>query len=163
MWRTLGICLSLAATPVVAQEVAPAPNGITIPEGYKDWSVLSVTERTDNETLRVVIGNDVAMEAARAGDTNPWPEGTVLGKIVWSQGEHASWPGATVPTEFRAAEFMTKDTGRFVETKGWGYARWLGVDQRPFGENAEFALDCAGCHEPMADNDYVFTRPVLMP
>jgi hypothetical protein len=159
----MAVCLSLAATAAAAQEVAPAPNGITLPEGYRDWSVLSVSERTDNETLRVIIGNDVAIEAARAGNTNPWPEGSVLGKIVWSQGEHESWPDAIVPTEFRAAEFMTKDSARFAETKGWGYARWLGLDQRPFGENADFAQDCANCHEPMADNDYVFTRPVLMP
>lgn len=163
MWKSTCILLSMVATVAVAQGVAPAPNGITIPEGYRDWAVLSVSERTDNETLRVIIGNEIAVEAARAGNTNPWPDGAVLGKIVWSQGTHEGWEPAIVPTEFRAAEFMTKDSVRFAETQGWGYARWLGLDQRPFGDDASFAQDCAACHEPMAENDYVFTRPVLMP
>jgi len=163
MWKTLATGLALVSTAVVAQGIAPAPNGITIPEGYRDWPVLSVTERTDNNTLRVIIGNEVAMEAARAGSTNPWPEGTILGKVVWSQGEHDVWPPAIVPTEFRAAEFMIKDSELYAETQGWGYARWLGMEQRPFGEDASFAQDCAACHAPMASNDYVFTRPVLMP
>jgi hypothetical protein len=163
MIRIILIGAGLCATAALAQGVAPAPNGITIPAGYKDWRVVSVTERTDNNTLRVIIGNDAAIEAMRAGNTNPWPDGAILGKVVWNQGEHETWPAAVVPTEFRAAEFMIKDSAQYADTGGWGFARWLGVDQRPFGENADFAQECFACHQPVESTDYVFTKPILMP
>lgn len=163
MLRVILIGIGFCATVALAQDVAPAPNGITIPEGYKDWRVVSVTERTDNNTLRVIIGNDAAIEAMRAGNTSPWPDGAILGKVAWSQEEHETWPAAIVPLEFRAAEFMIKDAAQYADTGGWGFARWLGLDQRPFGENADFAQDCFACHLPVESSDYVFTRPVLMP
>ena len=56
-----------AANPTVA----PAPNGITLPEGYKDWRVISVSYRTDKNSIRAIVGNDKAIEAARKGQTNP--------------------------------------------------------------------------------------------
>jgi len=62
--------------------VPPAPNGIELPENYKDWPVISSSHRIDNHTLRVIVGNDIAVRAARSGQTNPWPDGAVLGK--WS-------------------------------------------------------------------------------
>jgi hypothetical protein len=66
-----------AATP------AEAPNGIQLPQGYKDWRVISSSHRTDNNTMRVIVGNDKAIDAARKGQTNPWPDGAILGKLVW--------------------------------------------------------------------------------
>jgi hypothetical protein len=159
----VGIAVALFATAALAQEMPPAPNGIEMPQGYKDWRVISVTERTDNNTLRVIIGNDAAMEAVRTGDTNPWPDGAILGKVVWNQGNHEEWETAVVPTEFRAAEFMMKDSARFADTGGWGFARWLGLEQKPFGESAKFAQECLGCHTPVESRDFVFTKPVLMP
>ena len=163
MRKLIGVAIALFATAAMAQDVPPAPNGIEMPQGYKDWRVVSVTERTDNNTLRVIIGNDAAIEAMRAGNTNPWPDGAILGKIVWNQGNHEDWDTAIVPTEFRAAEFMVKDSGRFAETGGWGFARWLGLEQKPYGENADFAQECFGCHTPVESRDYVFTKPILMP
>lgn len=62
-------------------KVLPAPNGITMPEGYKNWRLIAPSHRTDNNTLRVVLGNDIAIEAARTGKTNPWPDGAILGKV----------------------------------------------------------------------------------
>jgi len=47
--------------------VALALNGITLPEGYKNWRVISVSHRTDNNTMRAIVGNDKAIEAARKG------------------------------------------------------------------------------------------------
>jgi len=142
---------------------APAPNGITMPENYKDWRVIAVSERTDNNTLRAILGNDVAIEAARAGNTNPWPEGTILAKIVVTQRVDPNWEAAIVPDEFRVAEFMVKDSAAYADTGGWGYARWIGADQVPFGDNADFDQACFACHTPVADRDYVFTTPIAFP
>ncbi len=60
------------------QQVLPAPNGIEIPIGYKNWRLISVTHRTDNNSLRVILGNSAAIKAVQAGNTNPWPNGTIL-------------------------------------------------------------------------------------
>ena len=61
------------------------------------------------------------------------------------------------------AEFMVKDAGKYPATGGWGYARWLGEEYTPYGDNPDFVQECAGCHAPMKKNDYVFTRPATFP
>lgn len=147
----------------MAQTVGPAPNGITLPEGYKDWRVISVSHRSDNNTMRVIVGNDRAIASARSGKTNPWPDGAILGKIVWKNTKHEAWPAATVPGKFLAQEFMIKDVRRFAKTGGWGYARWLGAERKPYGKDANFDQECFVCHTPRKANDYVFTHPVKIP
>ena len=153
----------IAPTVVTAGDVAPSPNGIAFPEGYEDWRVVGVSHRTDNNSLRIILGNDIAIGAARAGQTNPWPDGAILAKIVMKDSAHASWPAAVVPGQFVHAEFMIKESSEYPDTAGWGYARWIGVDQKPYGDDASFVQECHGCHTPMKDNDFVFTKPVLLP
>lgn len=162
--KTLISLLAIAAlTMGSAYAVDPAPNGITLPQGYKDWKVISVSERTDNNTLRVILGNDTAIQAARAGKTNPWPDGAILGKLAWKNAIHPKWEKATVPGAFIQAEFMHKDSVKYAATGGWGYARWVGLDQKPYGKDASFALECVGCHTPVKDNDWVYTHPAPFP
>ena len=83
---------SLGLVAAMASGADLAPNGIALPEGYKDWRVLSVHHRTDNGTLRAVLGNDIAIKAAREGKTNPWPEGAILGKTVFKGNSHDRFP-----------------------------------------------------------------------
>jgi len=151
------------APVVIAGEVAPAPNGIELPEGYKDWRVIAPSHRTDNNTLRVIVGNDAAVVAARSNRTNLWPDGAILGKLVWKDTAHEKWETATVPGEFVHAEFMIKDAEKYRDTGGWGFARWLGRQQTPYGKDANFAQECFTCHTPMKDRDYVFTVPASLP
>lgn len=146
-----------------SKAVAPAPNGIKFPADYPDWRVISVSDRLDNKTLRVIVGNDIAIKAARAGKTNPWPVGAMLGKVVLKEKTHEHWPTAIVPENFVHVEFMTKDANKFKSTGGWGYARWVGEDLKVYGKNADFAQECFACHTPVKNNDYVFTQPILMP
>ena len=154
--------LIIAGTlPVSAAD--SAPNGITLPEGYKDWRVLSVHQRSDNNTLRAVLGNDIAIKAAREGQTNPWPKGAILGKLVFKGVQHEKFPTAMEPGAFVHAEFMIKDADKFASTGGWGYARWVGAEQKPYGKDAGFVAECQGCHTPVKDNDWVFTHPVKLP
>lgn len=143
--------------------VVPAPNGITIPQGYEDWSMIAVSERSDNNTIRAILGNDVAIKAARARKNNPWPDGSILAKIVWQGMSHVKWSPATVPGDFVHAEFMVKDSARYPATGGWGFARWVGKEQVPFGKDESFVQECFGCHIPVKENDYVFTQPVDLP
>lgn len=157
------LILAGACTSLPAMAVDPAPNGIPFPTGYQDWRLISVSDRTDNNTLRAIVGNDVAIAAARAGKTNPWPDGSILGKLVFKSGKHANWEAAIVPTNFAVAEFMVKDAAKFAATGGWGFARWLGDEQKPYGKDANFVQECFNCHTPMKANDYVFTDPVRLP
>jgi len=143
---------------------APAPNGISLPKGYKDWRIIAISHRTDNGSLRAILGNDIAINAARSSQTRSWPDGSILAKLVWKDAVHEEdWPEATVPGKFIHAEFMLKNEQKYAKTGGWGFARWLGEDQKPYGEDAAFVQECFACHTPMKDRDYVFTRPAPLP
>jgi hypothetical protein len=163
LFAAAGILSIVAATCSTQRKAELAPNGIALPDGYEDWRVIGVSQRTDNNTLRVVLGNDIAVDAARAGNTNPWPEGSVLAKLVWKNTTLEAWRMAIGPGEFIQVEFMIKESSWYSTTGGWGFARWLGAEKKPYGEDASFVQECFACHTPVKDNDYVFTRPVIIP
>ena len=127
------VVLAFAASPGGASEGTPAAShGIDYPEGWQDWATIAMSHRTDNNTVRVILGNDVAVAAARAGRTNPWPDGAILGKVVWKQDTLPHWEAAVGPGEFVHAEFMFNDAAKYAATGGWGWARWVGLDKAPF-------------------------------
>jgi len=141
----------------------PAPNGIRLPEGFKDWPLISIDQRTDNQSLRAILGNDIAVKAARSSEVKAWPDGAILAKLVWKNSTHPLWPAATIPGEFTNVDFMIRDKAGFASTGGWGFARWLGAAQTPYGKDAEFAQECFACHSVAKNSDYVFTQPLLLP
>ena len=163
MYKKLSVIALVIGCAASAFAADPAPNGIALPEGYKDWRLLSVHQRGDNNTIRAVLGNDVAIKAAREGKTNPWPDGAVLGKMVWKSAKHDRWETAIEPSAFVHAEFMIKNNEKYAATGGWGYARWIGQEQKPYGKDAGFVQECVGCHTPVKDSDWVFTHPVKLP
>jgi hypothetical protein len=155
---------AVVSAPQAAEPaVAASPNGITLPSDYRNWRLIASSQRNDNNTLRVILGNDTAIDAARTGNTNPWPDGAILCKLVWKDAIHEHWETAIIPGEFVHAEFMVKNSEKYRETGGWGFARWTGMDQQPYGKDAAFAQECFSCHTPMKDNDYVFTHPAKLP
>ena len=83
----------------------------------------------------------------------------MLGKVVWKQGKDKHWSTAIVPKKFVHAEFMLKDAVKYETTGGWGYARWVGRELKPYGKDADFAKECVACHTPVKGQDFVFTRP----
>ena len=141
----------------------PVPNGIELPKHYRNWRVLGVSHREDNKSLRAILGNYTAMQAAEKGQTDPWPDGAILAKVVWNDAKHPFWDTATVPGEFSHVEFMIKDSAKFAATGGWGFARWKGEALTPYGDDASFAQECFNCHGAAKSTDHVFTRPVKMP
>ena len=157
------VAILLPAAVTADNTPPPAPNGIVYPQGFKDWRIIAPSYRIDKKHLRIIVGNDVAVNAAREGHTNPWPDGAILGKLVWKEKVDANWPTALVPGEFVHAEFMHKDANKYTATGGWGYARWLGMEQRPYGKDANFAQECVACHTPVKGNDWVFTHPAVLP
>ena len=135
-------------------------HGIEYPVGWDRWATIAMSHRNDNNTVRVILGNDVAVAAARSGNTNPWPDGAILGKVVWKATELEDWQAAAAPGEFVHAEFMYKDSTKYSESYGWGWARWVGSDQEPFDGGMQV---CISCHTPVKDRDWVFTEPAQFP
>lgn len=155
------VAFVLIAFPALSSEPMPGQShGIAYPTGWKSWSTIAVSYRTDNQTVRTILGNDIAAKAARQGDINPWPTGSIIGKVVWKQTELNNWKAAKVPGKFIHAEFMFKDADKYVNTSGWGWARWVGLEQTPFVKGPQV---CIACHTPVKDRDWVFTDPASLP
>lgn len=126
---------------------------------YKNWRLLSVSHRTDKQTLRAILGNDTAIESARAGK-NVWTDGSILAKVKWKESTHANWSAAIVPGEFEAAEAMVKDSKKYTTTGGWGFGKWQDGNLVMFDETK--SKECFACHMVAEQkNDYVFTHSAL--
>jgi len=153
----------LSSSTLLAEQVIPTLNGIKYPTGLKNWRVIASSYRTDNNTQRVILGNSIAIKASRSGQTKPWPKGSILAKLVWKNTSHPNWPSAIIPGEFVHSEIMIKDSSKYQSTGGWGYARWKGESQQPYGKDKSFAEECLACHSQVKKNDFVFTIPAQVP
>jgi hypothetical protein len=138
--------------------VQPEFDGFPFDPAFKTWKPISTTDRGDNNTLRFILGNEIAVKAAQSGDITPWPDGTRFAKIAWQQELGAD--GIVHPGKFIQVELMLKDARRYKNTEGWGWGRWRGLDLKPYGKDAHFVDECTGCHQPMRGDDYVFTLPM---
>ena len=139
-----------------------SPNGIAMYHDYMSWKVIAPSYREDRGHIRIITGNEIAVAALRAGK-KPLPDGSVLAKVAWKAEKLATFPVATVPDSFVQVEYMVKDAAKYKATGGWGFARFVGNDLRPYGKDAGFVGECYGCHVPVADNDFLFTRIVKTP
>src|SRR5262249_2293507 len=65
-------------------------NGATFPSQILDWRVIGIASIRNADptqaTLRVLVGNPTAVEAARSGNTDPWPDGSRISHIQWNAG-----------------------------------------------------------------------------
>jgi hypothetical protein len=153
---------AIASRHATAQEAAPI--FVTeVPAGYRDWKVVSVAhEEGDLNDIRAILGNDVAINAYRAGKL-PFPEGAIVGRIAWSYvpseennkafGRAQSFV-AGAPTEFYL-QFMVKDSRKYAATGGWGYSSF-DRDGKPSPESG--MKTCFPCHQAVKDRDFIFTR-----
>ncbi len=140
-------------------EVAPV-FGVKIPPGYRDWPVISgAHEAGNNNDLRVVLGNDLAIRAYREGKL-PFPDGAIIARIAWSYvaseendkvfGRAQSFvAGAPINVQF-----SVKDSGKCASTGGWGFAQFK--DGKPASKAVHET--CAPCHVPAKANDFVYTH-----
>lgn len=133
-------------------------NGIPYIADYKNWQVVSTTDRADNGTMRVIFGNDVAIKAIRENHMRPWPDGTIFAKVAWDKIIDAD--GSIRTGEFKQVEYMIKDAKKYASTMGWGWSRFKTPKLVPYGKTALFTTECINCHRPMANRDFVFTLPV---
>jgi len=134
--------------------------GINIPPGFRDWQVISVAhEAGNNNDLRAVLGNDVAIKAYR-DQKLPFPDGTIIARLAWvytpsdennkAFGREQSFV-AGPPIN---VQFMVKDSTKYAATGGWGFAQFK--DGVPV-EDAALA-PCFTCHVPVKSRDYIYSR-----
>jgi hypothetical protein len=79
----------------------------------------------NEEVVAVILGNPVMIQAYQAGvpaNGKPVPDGAKMAKVHWNAKQNECFPDATVPGELMNVDFMVKDSKRFADSGGWGYA-----------------------------------------
>ncbi len=138
-----------------------SPDGVAFSDfrGYEDWAVVS-SARTD-EVLKVIVANPIMINAFKAGfpgNGQAFPDGAKIVKLQWKPKKSTEAPFVVdVPDLLKQAFVMEKDSKRFPENGGWGYAVF----------NYEAASDkftadpsrsnCGNtCHVAVKAKDYIF-------
>jgi len=166
---------TVLAAPGTEQDGGATPiYGITLPTGYRDWSLISVARVGGPvNDMRAKLGNDVAMKAYR-GNTRPFPDGTIIARLAWNATTSEDNNKALRPVLERAlgpelgqkalaesivagpptnVQFMVKDSKKYASTGGWGFAQF--TNGKPDAEAVH--QTCYSCHTPAKDRDFVFT------
>ena len=173
---TLGIVsvslIVVGGTAISAQDkyTVKVPGGLAFSEfrGYEDWQLVSIS--MDGGLLATILANPVMIDAYRTGvpgNGKPFPEGSKMAKIHWSPKNLETFPAATVPGTLHDIDFMVKDSKRFADSGGWGYAVFdydaksdaftpgTSADKPPQGNDAKCGF---ACHTIVKSRDYVFTE-----
>jgi Cytochrome P460 len=163
------VCAVIAVAAVIAYAghaseqpgAVPVPSfGIKLPTGFRDWKLVSVAhEEGNNNDIRAILGNDVAVKAYREGKL-PFPDGAIIARLAWTYtssdennkvfGRAQSFIAGTATN----VQFMVKDSKKYSSTGGWGFAQFK--DGKPVEDTLLKA--CFPCHVPVASRDFVFTR-----
>lgn len=162
VWLLAVVIMSFIPAAAPAAAVPVAPNGIALFRDYRSWQVIAPSYREDKQHVRVILGNPIAVKAMQ-DNVRPLPDGAVLAKVAWTVRKHPSFPVATMPDAFVQVEFMVKDATTYKATGGWGFARFVGKDYKPYGKDAGFVQECFGCHMPVKGNDFLFTGYAPVP
>jgi hypothetical protein len=163
--------LVLAATTLAADDkyALRVPGGLAFSEfkGYEHWQLVSVSE--DNGLMAAILANPVMIDAFRAGtpgNGKPFPEGSKMAKVHWTPQKMGNFPAATVPQVQHDVDFMVKDSKRFADSGGWGWAAFeydaasgsfapaTSAAKPPQGNDAKCGF---ACHTIVKNRDYVFT------
>ncbi len=147
------------ASPQAGGNASPV-FGITLPPGFRDWKVVSVAhEAGKNNDFRVVLGNDLAIQAFRSGRP-ACPDGAIIVRMAWHYtasevndrafGDRQSWVAGT-PIN---TQVDVKDSRKYATTGGWGFAQFK--DGKP--DPTANVYTCYACHTHVAKSDFVFTH-----
>ncbi len=145
------------------------PGGLAMSEfrGYESWQPISMSR--NEKVVAITVGNPVMMEAYRAGfpaNGKAVPDGAKMAKMHWLPKKNEFFPDATVPGALTNIDFMVKDSKRFADSGGWGYAVFEfdaasgtfrpgdKASKPPQGNDAKCGY---ACHTTAKARDYVFT------
>jgi hypothetical protein len=152
------------------------PGGLPFSDfkGYEDWQAVSPSQTSASGVIRLILANPVMIHAYREGvpgDGRRFPDGSKIAKLVWKTKAITDPPFSagtpdTVPGDLTEVELIEKDSKRFPDTHGWGYAVFdynvssgtfapaTATSKSPQGNDAKCG---AACHELAASKDYIFT------
>ena len=176
MKKQLSIALLLLSVVLAAVLAAPdkyavkVPGGLSLFEfkGYEAWQAISIS-RSD-KAVALILGNPAMIGAYQAGfpdNGKPAPDGARMAKIHWTPIPNEFFPTATVPGALQNVDFMVKDSKRFADSGGWGYAVFdfdsesgtfkpgTMAGKPPQGNDARCGF---ACHTTAKARDYVFTN-----
>ena len=145
------------------------PGGLAFSEfrGYESWQTISISR--NEKVMAVILGNPLMIDAYQAGipaNGKPVPDGAKMAKVHWLPKQNQFFPEATVPGALLNVDFMVKDSKRFADSGGWG---WAVCDHNaatdtftpgttagtpPQGNDAKCGF---ACHTIVKTRDYVFT------
>ena len=162
----------LAGMALAAQDrySVQVPGGLAFSEfrGYQDWQIIALSHNGDK--VAIILGNPAMIEAYKAGipgNGKPFPDGARMAKIHWNAKKADDQPGEpTVPGVLHDTDFMVKDSKRFGDSGGWGWAAFeydAASDTFRPGDTSdsppqEHDAKCGfACHTIVAAKDYVFT------
>ena len=161
---------SSASRSTLRDDRLKVPNGLAFSEfkGYEGWNVVAVS---NGGRLAVILGNPVAISAYKAGipgNGRRFPDGSKMAKIHWDPQRSVAEPGQPlVPGALHDVDFMVKDSKRFADSGGWGYAEFeyqrashsyrpgTVRDEPPQNDDAKCGF---ACHTIVRSRDYVFTQ-----
>jgi Cytochrome P460/Cytochrome C oxidase, cbb3-type, subunit III len=158
-----------AATSTQDKYALKIQNGLSFSEfkGYESWQVISISHNGD--VLAAILGNPAMIDAYKAGipgNGKPFPDGAKMVKVHWNPKKMETFPSATVPDTQHDVDLMVKDSKRFADSGGWGYAVFEYdpasgnfrpgnlSDKPPQGTDAKCGY---ACHTIVKTRDYVFT------
>jgi hypothetical protein len=161
---TVVILAALGGIALAAQDkyAVKVPDGLAFSEfrGFEAWQSVAVSQAGDK--IEVILGNPVMIDAYNAGlpgNGKRWPDGAKMAKIHWNAKKSAEAPDpTTVPDTLHDVDFMEKDSKRFSDTGGWGYAQFnYNAASETFTPEGTGAKCGYACHTLVAAKDYVFT------
>jgi hypothetical protein len=152
------------------------PGGLSFSEvrGYEQWQVVAPSLTESQNVIRAIVANPVMIKAYQdgiPGNGKPFPDGSKIVKIEWRPKKITDPPFSTgrpdtVAGDLVQVEFIVKDSKRFADTRGWGYAMFdydtasgtfapaTAASKPPVGHDAKCG---AACHEAAASTGYIFT------
>ena len=166
-WLVAVVAVGLAVVggkAISAQDryTVKVPDGLAFSEfrGYEDWQVVAVSQ-TD-ELMAAILANPVMIEAYRAGvpgNGKPFPNGSRIAKIHWKPKKSADAPApTTVPDSLHDVDFIAKDSKKFADSGGWGYAQFnYDAASDSFAPEGTGANCGYACHTIVTAKDYIFT------
>jgi hypothetical protein len=166
VWAIAAAALVLAALGGIAfaaqdKYTLQVPDGLAFSDfkGYEDWTVVSVAQT--NEVLKVIVANPTMIAAYRSGipgNGMPFPDGSKIAKIQWVPKKSTEAPfDVNVPDTLKNVFFIEKDSKRFPQSAGWGYALFnynvAAATFMPDGKGSGCGFEC---HTIVKAKDYIF-------
>ena len=122
-----GVLIILGGLAISAQDKysVKVPGGLAFSEfrGYEAWQTISLSR--NESVVAVILGNPTMIAAYQAGipaNGKAVPDGAKMAKVHWTPKPNEFFPDATVPGRLVNVDFMVKDSKRFADSGGWGWA-----------------------------------------